>query len=74
MYTNTSTLELRCLADSDNPDPSSDQLLQETSEADPRNHVSCDFVGPLHWFPITTDRIVGLCPTVDGTLMRASPG
>ena len=30
-----------------------------------------DFIGPLHWFPVATDRIVGLSPKVDLSLHSA---
>ena len=45
--------------------PRSDQLPRETSGANQRNRVSFDFIGPLHWFPVATDRIVVLSPKVD---------
>ena len=32
--------------------------------------MSFDFTGVLHWFPIATDRIVGLSPKVDLGLKR----
>ena len=38
----------------------SDQLLRGTSGADPLNQSMRDFMGPLHWFPVATDRIAGL--------------
>ena len=43
----------------------SHQLLWETSEVDRWNRVSFEFAGLLRWFPVATDRIVGLSPTVD---------
>ena len=38
----------------------SDQLLRGTSGGDHGNWVFFDFIGPLRWFPVATDRIVGL--------------
>ena len=43
----------------------SDQLLQETGLVDQWNQKIGDFTGPLHWFPVATDGIVGLSPIVD---------
>ena len=43
----------------------SDQLLRKTSGADQWNQRISDFIGPLYWFPATTDRVVGLSLIVD---------
>ena len=53
-----------------------DHLLQDTSGADPWTCVSFAFIGPLHWFPVATDRIVELIPRLDrglNTLFLSSP-
>ena len=42
----------------------SDQFPPETSGADQCNQRIRDFIDPLHWFPVATDRIVGLSPKV----------
>ena len=44
--------------------PLSDQLMQETSGGDQWNTASFDSIGPVHWFPPATDRVVGLSLTV----------
>ena len=60
------------------PDPLSgsvvrlDQLLQETSGADLWNQSWNDFIGPFHWFPVQTDRIVRLGQKVDQGLTQSS--
>ena len=66
------------------PDPLSDSvlrpdhLLRETTGADQRNRVVFDYIGPLHWFVVAADRIVGLSPNVDqvgapeGTSLRTT--
>ena len=43
----------------------SEKLQRETSGADQWNHFKTDLIGPLHWFPIATDRIARLSQTVD---------
>ena len=42
-----------------------DQLIRETSGADQWNPFKTDFIGPLRWFPVATDLIVGLSRKVD---------
>ena len=43
----------------------SDQMLQETSGRTSGNRISCNLIGPLHWFSVATERFVGLSPKVD---------
>lgn len=42
-----------------------DQLLRETSEVDRWKWSWTDFIGPLSWFPVATDRIERLSQKVD---------
>ena len=50
----------------------SDQLLRVTKGADQWNQRIRDFSGPLHWFPVATDRIVGPRRKVHRGLKRSA--
>ena len=46
----------------------SEQLLRKPVER--TSEIACRLIGPLHWFPVATDRIVGLSPKVDEAIQR----
>ena len=52
----------------------SDHLLQDTSGADQWNHFKTDCFGPLHRFPLATDRISRPSQRVDRSLKGLSDG
>ena len=37
-----------------------DEVIRKTSGADQRIHLQTDLIGPLHWFPVATDRFARL--------------